>query len=181
MWRQLPGLTLRLALCTGATWLAWRRLGPVGVVVCTPLFGMALARPIVEGLGALPRLGRGWLWRDVEGRHAAFRGVALDVVDDADGHPWIGLAALRHLLPGLPRDDSLRHGWPDDVQRLPPGKAWRIRAERLAELLAPAQAPDTVRLRVWLERELIHPARRRREIAHPTPGPAADRPASDDR
>ena len=47
------GLAARAAGCALATWAGWRALGPIGLVVTAPLWGIAFARPLIDAFGAL--------------------------------------------------------------------------------------------------------------------------------
>jgi len=127
------------------------------VALATPWLGVRLLD------GVLTRL-REWRWRDEEGRHHAFEGVSLEVEEDGR-HVWIAGAGLRTLLRLRDSDDVLaaRHAgrWRRDDHR----RLW-LRADAVVDLLAtmPGRAdPRTVRLRRYIERELLYPAARRRE------------------
>lgn len=121
MW--LWSVALRLLACGAVSYGAWLAIGPIGLVWCAPLFGAALARPLLEAVGHGHRLLRARVYRDVEGRHHAYQGISIGVALDDDGQPWLRLADVRKVLPGLPRDEALRLILGAQLQPLPPDRA----------------------------------------------------------
>ena len=154
---------LRLLACTAASYAAWRFWGPSGLVFSAPLFGLALARPIMEGLISGYAGLRGSVYRDVSGRHFAYRGRSLDVRMDEAGFQWLRLSDVRRLLPNLPRDDSLAQALGPACVTLQPTPP-RIQAEALHAYLAKASAPDSVKFRTWIERTIMLPAAKARAL-----------------
>jgi hypothetical protein len=150
---------LRLLACTAVTYLVWRRIGLIGVVVCLPLYGISLARPILDLLGGTREAARRLTFRAVDGRHYEHRGHMIDILEDEARHRWLRLADVRKVIPGLPSDPALRHQFPAGVQALAPSTALRIQAESLAEYLQKSTEPDSLKFKLWLEREVMFPAR----------------------
>jgi hypothetical protein len=79
--RDLIAIALvRLALCAAVSWLVWRYLGLVVAVITVPLWGIALARPIVEFAGHF----YDWVNRSPlaawQGRYYNFNGVHVRVM-----------------------------------------------------------------------------------------------------
>lgn len=163
----LTQIVLRLLACGAAAWLLWGLLqGPLGLVFAAPLFGIALARPVLELLGLAYATTRELAMSPLEGRHFAHRGVPLDIAEDERHHRWVRVRDLRRLLPGLPRDASLRRQFPQGLL-LDGRRGLRIDADTLLECLCKATDPDSLKFRNWLEREVVMPAatlRRRRGI-----------------
>lgn len=168
MLRILLPIALRLLACSAATYLAWRAIGLVGVVVCAPLFAVALARPILDLFGGSFRLTRALAWRDVDGRHFEHRGKAIDIVEDPAQQPWLRLSHVRRIITGLPSDQALARLYPQGVQALEASAPLRIRAEALAQYLEKATDPASLKFRLWLEREVAFPARQRRQRGPPS-------------
>lgn len=164
-------LALRLAACSALAFPAWSLLGPQGLVYSSVLFALALARPLVDAAagayGALRRLA----FRDIEGRHCAYRGIPISVADDADGQRWLRLADVRKVLPGLVRDESLQRLLGPGVQALRPDRSLRIRADALVAHLSRARGEDAARFGAWTQRTLVFPARdrNRRDDSGPEP------------
>ncbi|MEO7150175.1 MAG: hypothetical protein ABIX46_00455 [Burkholderiaceae bacterium] len=170
-------LALRFAGCSAVAWLAWRWLGAAGLVYSGALFGLALARPLVEAAGAWWRTTRRWAYGDLDGRHYAHRGTPIDVVEDTDHVRWLRTDDVRRVIGGLPGDPALARLYPDGVRRDPPRRAAlatgsaRISAEALADYLRKSTAPASLRFARWLERDVAHAARRLRERAPKTSRP----------
>ena len=171
MRRTLLTVALRLVLCSAVTYLLWRVLGAVGIVACAPLFGIALARPILDLLGGSPRLARQLAFRAVEGRHFEHRGRALDIVEDKAHYRWLLLSHVRRFVPDLPSDPSLRHRFPEGVWTSAAGRDSRIQAEALFDCLQGCSDADLLKFRHWLERDVIFPAQQLRRRTNPDKHP----------
>ena len=164
------GLT---AAATAIAWLLqvsglayWLWVAGVGLAALLALIWPArlfdLTSSIKAGL-------RQWAWHSEGGRHHAFGGISLYIESDAR-HEWLAGDDLQRLL-----------GWnePDDVLAARHSGRWRrddagrlmLRVDAVVDMLAHAPGrmdPRTVRLRRYLEREVLYPAsqRRRRGAAY---------------
>jgi hypothetical protein len=118
----------------------------------------------VRAIDAIARLVRSWLWRGRQGRHHSVGGVMLDVRDDGR-QVWIAGADLQRCL-GT-RD-------PEDVLAARHAGRWRrdddgvllLRADAVVDHLTHCPAryePRTIRLRRYLEREVLFPASKRKQ------------------
>jgi hypothetical protein len=161
----LARFALRLGACAACAWLLWRGLGATGLVLSAPLFGVALAGPLLAAAAGAARWLHALAWRQVDGRHVAYKGIALDVVQDADGACWVGLAGLRKVVVGLPPDAVFGAAYPGRVRTGGRHAAGYLQVEALLDYLAKSTAAPTLRFRRWVERELAGPARRRRAQA----------------
>ena len=170
-------IAIRLAACSGVAWLAWRWHGASGLVFSAPLFGVALAKPIVDAISAWLRVTRRLAYCDLEGRHYVHRGAPVDIVEDAEHVRWLRTADVRRIIDALPDDAVLARLYPTGVRAeaaaraalAPPGA--RISAEALADYLRKSTQPRSLRFARWLERDVAYGARRLRERA-----PGATRP-----
>ncbi len=156
-------IALRTLACAVVTYGVWLKFGTVSLVVCAPLFGVALARPILELMEESAHTARRMAFRDVDGRHFVYKGTPLDVIDDTDSYRWIRLADVRKIVTGLPADQVLRSLFPEGLQDPTASKAVCIKAEALLQYLQKATDPATLRFKLWLEREVVFPATRLRE------------------
>lgn len=156
-------IALRLLACAGVAYLVWRGLGAIGLVVCAPLFGVALARPILELMEESAHTARRSAFRDVDGRHFQYKGTPLDVVEDTDSYRWLRLADVRKIVTALPADQVLRSLHPEGLQDMRSARNPCIKAEALLQYLQKATDPGSLRFKVWLEREVVMPAIRIRE------------------
>ena len=155
-------ITLRVAACTAAMWGAWQLFGTSGLVFVAPLFGVAFARPLIELAASALRAMRHANWRDVEGRHYAYRGRSVTVIADADGQRWIRLADIRAIVGFTASDGALFIAYPDGTCRAGRPPEPYIGAEALLVHLGKERAPESLRLKIWVERAVAFPVRRDR-------------------
>jgi hypothetical protein len=156
-------VALRLLSCAAVTWLVWRWVGVFSLVFCAPLFGVALARPLLEMLENTTLLAKRLGYRKINGRHFEHQGRSLDIADDADGYRWIRTEDVRKVVAALPTDPVLGRLFPGDVRLGAAREVPRIKAEALDAYLAKSTEASSLRFRLWLQREVILPARLRRE------------------
>ena len=163
MIRIVASLALRLAFCLLLSWTVWRWFGAATMVPTLALFGILLARPLLDLAGELRDGMKQVQLAPVQGRHYAFRGRAVGVVDDADRRRWVRLADVRAIVGFTASDGALAIAYPDGVRRLGRPPEPHISEEALLAHLLKERAPEAARLRVWVEREIVFPARRERE------------------
>ena len=108
----------------------------------------------------------------VQGRHFAFRGRRIEIVEDVDRRRWVRLADVRAIVGFTASDGALAISYPDSVRRLGRSGEAHVADEALLAHLLKERSPEAVRLRVWVEREIVFPARRERErLGIKTAGP----------
>jgi hypothetical protein len=156
-------IVVRLAACTLLSWLVWRSFGVAAMVPTLALFGIALARPLLDLASALRHAMNRAHWRDVEGRHYAYRGRPVRVVEDDAHGRWIRLADVRAIVGFTATDGALAITYPESVARIGRPPEPHLRDEALLAHLDKERSPEALRLRHWLEREVVFPARRERE------------------
>jgi len=175
MLRIITSIGLRLAACGLVAWGAWRLLGETGLAVSAPVFGIALAKPLIELAGALRDAMKRSHLRDVEGRHYAFRGHRVQVIEDADRRRWVRLADVRAVVGFTATDGALAISYPGGVRRLGRPAELHVGEEALLAHLRKERSPEAQRLRRWVEREIVFPARRQREkLGVPSPTERGD-------
>ena len=163
MTRIVATIVLRLIVCVGISWAVWRWFGLSSMVPTLGLFGILLARPLLDLVGALRDGMKQVQLAAVEGRHYAFRGRAVQVLDDADRRRWVRLADVRAIVGFTASEGALAIAYPDGVRRLGRPAVTHLGEEALLAHLAKERAPEAARLRWWIEREIVFPARRERE------------------
>ena len=161
----LVSLLLRGVLTAVATWLLWRLFNAFGLIFAAPLAGVLLARPLIDLAGELKDHAKRLAFDDVEGQHYSFKGRWVHVVEDVDGLRWLHAEHLRKVVPGLPADESLLHLHPQGCRRFGRQSQLYLRAETVLEMLARSTSPMTLRLRRWIEGQIVMPAQRKRERA----------------
>jgi len=140
-----------------------RFFGATGFLMAAPLWGALLALPILDSFGAGARALRWLSWIDVDGRYYAHRARWVDVVEDTGGQRFIRLDHVRQFLPGLPADATFIHLYTD--RTLTHGRLAHayLRDDAVLEYLAKASSDDAIKLRQWVDREVLRPGKKRRE------------------
>jgi len=156
-------VALRLLACSAATWLVWRWIAFASLVVCAPLFGLALARPWLEIAEGAALLARRLGYRRINGRHFEHKGRSIDIAEDEQAYRWLKTQDVRKIVSGLPNDRVLERMFPGEVQQGPSTAVARMKAEALDAYLGKSSETGTLKFRLWLQREVILPAHKRRE------------------
>jgi hypothetical protein len=159
----LATIALRVAACALLSWAVWRWFGPAPMVATAPLFGIALAKPLIDLASEVRRAMHHAHWRDVQGQHYAFHGRPLRVLEDIEHVRWVRLADVRAIVGFTATDGALAVAYPDGVRRLGRPAEPYLRDEALLAHLAKERSPEALRLNTWVGREIVFPARRERE------------------
>jgi hypothetical protein len=149
------GLTSTLYQVLSGRWWALAAGAALLLVVLIPFYGVRM-------LDQLLYAGRWWRWRREEGQHLAFEGIALHPQDDGR-HCWLPATEVQRLLRRREPEDVLAARHASRWQRDASGRLL-LRVDAVVTLLATGPGrmdPRTVRLRRYLERELLFPAERR--------------------
>ncbi len=166
--KQLPfGVPIRLVICGLISYLAWRQLGLIGLAVSAPVFGLALAGPLMDALGSTRRLAKQLALRDIEGQHFAFKNSAIRVTEDDAGSRWLRTSDVRKVIPDLPRDAVLKKLLGASADTFDNGSELYVRAQALETYLRKATNANSVSFKNWVQKEVIFPAQKK----------AASRPA----
>ncbi len=169
--RQRLVRALAIAVVVGAALGLLHRFGvglPVLFFIAGVLGLIALLAPWA-GVGVLDDLilaVRALVWRNEQGRHHSFGGQPMHIDDDGR-HVWIVGADLQRALGTSDREDVLAARVPGRWRRDDRG-ALMLRVDAGVHYLATAPGrmdPRTVRLRRYLEREVLFPAAERRRRA----------------
>jgi hypothetical protein len=148
-------IALRALLCAAMTWWMYTKLGLVAVPIAAPLFGAALARPLIDLLEAMHQSGKEHILREAQGRYWAHRGTRVDIAEDDDDARWLLLTDVRKIVPGLPRDEVMRKQYADRVAVLEPAPGLRIRADALADYLQKSTDTSSLKFKTWLDHEVM--------------------------
>ena len=138
-------------------------LWPRGHRLVRSLVWAALARPILDAIASVYGLLRALAYRDVEGRHCAYKGISISVAEDAEGYKWLRLSDVRKVLPELSRDEFLRQNLGSSVRQVPPDRSVCIQAEALVTYLGRTTSPETAKFTRWIERTVVYPSQKVRE------------------
>ena len=156
-------LLLRLGLCAALAWGVWRIGGLVPMVCTAPLFGLALARPLIELASDLKYQIRAQVWKPLEGRHFVYRGTPVQVLEDDEHQRWVRAADVRSIVGHTATTGAFALTYPSGWRTLGTPAEPHFSDEALIAHLAKQSSPDALRFRHWAEREIAFPAQRRRE------------------
>ena len=159
----LTTIAIRLALCAAATWGLWRLGFGTGLLFMAGVVGIVIARPLMELAIAIWHEMRRANWRELEGRHFAFKGRPIRVVEDDDHQRWIRLVDVRAVAGFTASDTALRVTYPRGCSLRGRPPEMYVSDEALLAHLLKQRTPSTARFRHWVEREIVFPARRQRE------------------
>ena len=153
--------SLRLAVCVGVTFVAWLGMGLIALPICAPLFGVLLARPILDFMSTTHRVAKTLALADVEGQYYVHRGTPLSIAEDENHVRWVSVRDIRKVLEGFPRDAVLARQYAQDFREGSVGTL--LRAEALLHYLGRASEPAALKFKIWLEREVVRPAAKKRD------------------
>jgi len=159
----VPRIVLRVALCAALSWCVWRIGGLVPMVATAPLWGVALAKPLIDLASEVRHRMRRHVWKPLEGRHFVFRGMPLQVLEDADHRRWVRAADVRRIVGHTASNGALALTYPNGWRLLGQPAEPHFSDEALIVHLAKESAPKALRFRHWAEREIAFPAQRLRE------------------
>ncbi len=158
---------LRLMVCGAMTFAAWRWLDLTVAVLTAPLWGMLLARPILDiAIDVHRRLREAALPGD-GGSHHAVGGVSLEVIEEGP-FAWIAATGLKRSLGHRETDDVFAARFPGGWIRREPRARLYIRADAVIRHLDDApdrMHPGRLRLRRAVEQDILFPLAERRRRA----------------
>ncbi len=157
------GLVIRLMLCLALTGFAWRAWGAGGLLAGGLVLAFLLPRPLLDLAGEVRHWLRERSWRDLEGRHYAYRGHRVHVLEDVSHCRWVLASDVREIVGTATSDGALSLTYPSGFRRMgEPAQAY-FSDEALLVHLARVSGSRANHFRHWAEREIVFPARRVRE------------------
>jgi len=156
-------LAARLALCAAASWGLWRIGGAALMVWSAPLYGIALARPLLDLASELRHAMRAAVWRPLEGRHCVYRGTPVQVLEDESHVRWVRAADVRSIVGQTTSNHALALTYPNGWRTLGTPPEPHFSDEALITHLRTERSAEALRFRHWVERTIAFPARRQRE------------------
>ena len=153
----------RLALCAAVSWLVWRWLGLVAFVVTAPLYGVLLARPLIDLMSDMRHQTRALVWRPLEGRHYVFHGTPVQVIEDEMHRRWVRTSDVRRIVGPGASDAALARLYPDGWQTFGSPPRPHLSDEALLLHLDKGSTAVAGKFRLWVEREIAYPARQLRQ------------------
>jgi hypothetical protein len=165
----LVRVAIRLGLCAACSWLVWRAMGLTAMVTTAPLYGVALAKPLMELASDLRHAAKARILRDVQGRFYVFRGTPIQVIEDDECRRWVRIADVRRVGATTSTDGALALTYPDGCKPMGRPAQPHISGEALLQHLRKDASPEVLRFTHWTEREIVFPANARAARQRPAP------------
>lgn len=161
--RLLVRMVLGLAFVAALTWIGWKLGGKawalIALVVAVPVFGWSISRPLVEVIH------EGFTWMSTqhlekwEGNYYEFAGVQIRVFNDGN-QLWFAAADVIKAT-GIPANaDSLLAAYQNGCKVLE--RLTCLNMPALEKLVAAHRGPETGRLLLWAQREVVGPWEKKR-------------------
>ncbi|MCY7315692.1 MAG: hypothetical protein LH480_08760 [Rubrivivax sp.] len=166
--RHVRAVLVAVLIATLLGWsdlLGWRTLVALLAGVALALLLLAAVWQLRACLGDAHAALRERFWAREAGVHHSFAGVTLKIDDDGR-HVWLGGSGLLRVLGRLERDDVLAARHAGHWRRRADG-ALQLRVDAVVHVLAQMPErndPRVQKFRRYLERDVLHPAARRREL-----------------
>jgi hypothetical protein len=144
--------TIGLVLSLGFTYGVFKVFGPpiAALTLAAPLL---MLRPITQYA-----VEAGWFASKaqalslVNGRFYSCNGVPVEVAEDPMGYRWVATAAVRRITRTTTSDEVFAGLYPAGYEPMD-GKGY-LRTDVLQEHLSTSRDPDTIKFKVWAQRNL---------------------------
>ena len=152
----------RLAVCVLVSWCVWRLGGLAPMVATAPLYGVLLAKPLLELMSDMRHQTRVLVWRPLEGRHYVFRGTPVQVIEDDSHVRWVRAADVRRIVGFTASDGALALTYPNGWRLMGQPPEPHFSDEALVTHLRKENSAEAGRFMHWAERTIAYPARQLR-------------------
>ena len=177
--------SVQITLCVLVYILVGNYFGAMGWAIASPGLGAAIARPIMNLLGNMRQRAREHVWLPVHGDYYAYKDIRIYVVEDEDHCRWVRMADVRRVVGASANDRAMAQvyakGW--QLSGSPPEPY--IRDDALVAYLGKENRPVTLKMALWVKRNLVVPGEKVRDkygirmegyAAEPTPAFAPTEP-----
>ena len=118
-----------------------------------------LIAPVVYDSAAFGFRTARWLaLHPLQGNYYAYRGNAIEVLEDDEGFRWLRVSDVRRTLRDLPKNATLQHIEPERTEFDEAGKHLAMRADALLQWVSKAHTAEHIRFKVWVERAIHNPS-----------------------
>lgn len=159
----------RLIVAGGSYALLVWLVGGLTFLLAIPIFGIALAKPIIESFSWFSNAVKSRAYAGLNGCYYSFDGWPVGIVETGDHR--LALVPLKDMcrVLGIKLDRQISRNievsYREVATKLPGGKTALPVAEAI-RFVSTKDTPDATRFRLWLERDVQFPLRRRWEIAN---------------
>jgi hypothetical protein len=152
----------RLALCGLVSWCVWRVGGLVPMVCTAPLYGVLLAKPLLDLMSDLRHQTRVLIWRPLEGRYYVYRGTPVQVIEDDAHVRWVRAADVCRIVGFTASDGALALAYPNGWRLIGEPAEPHFSDAALIAHLRKERSAEAGRFTQWAERTIAYPARQLR-------------------
>ncbi len=176
--------SVQIALCVAGMVLCTYQFGAVGLLWAA-LLAFALPIPIMNLVANLRQRARAQMWLPVHGNYYAYKDIRVYVVEDEDHCRWVRMADVRRVVGASAKDSALAQVYPNGWRQFGSPPEPYIRDDALHAYLSKENRPVTLRMGVWVQRNLMVPGDKVRAkygikmesfAAEPTPAFAPTQP-----
>jgi hypothetical protein len=155
-------LSLAFAISGGIYWLTKSH---VMMVLSLPVWGVLLAKPIVETLETYFDFARKQPWRKWQGHYYEFQGHQIRIYE-MDGALWFCDTDIFNAL-GLKLDPSLQRVYSATEYTVLEGTKLKAFSEAtVLRVISHIRHAEVGKLKFWLEREVIRPHYNKKKLKH---------------
>jgi hypothetical protein len=155
---------LRMLLCAGVSWLLWRFVGWQTAVFSVVLWGLLLAKPLLELIAAWFNWAKREPYAKWQGNYYEFANVQIRILARNDGL-WFCAADVLHVIGEKPVRGMENIYGAADYQRFADERIAAFSEQGVERVLRASRHRDAARMWLWLEREVIKQHYRKLEIA----------------
>jgi hypothetical protein len=158
----------RLAIVLAVVWQIYRFQGThtmIAFVLMIPIIGVLLAKPVIESLGAWFNWARKQPYEKWQGNYYEFANIQIRIVEDGDTL-WFCDADVFSVLeiPSSMVSTRINLLAPGERKYLEEHGLHALSEQGVLRLLEKAPHRDALPMKHWIEREVIKPFRRKREL-----------------
>ena len=152
--------SVQIALCLLVYVMVGNYFGAMGWAIASPGLGAAIARPIMNLVANLRHRARASMWLPQHGNYYAYKDIRVYVVEDEDHCRWVRMADVRRIVGASAKDSALAQVYPNGWQLGGSPPEPYIRDDALAAYLRKENRPVTLKMGLWVQRNLVLPGER---------------------
>ena len=177
--------SVQIALCVLVYVMVGNYFGAMGWAIASPGLGAAIARPIMNLIANMRQKAREHVWLPVHGNYYAYKDIRVYVAEDDYHCRWVRMADVRRVVGASAKDSALAQVYPNGWRLSGSPPEPYIRDDALHAYLSKENRPLTLRMAVWVQRNLMVPGDKVRAkygirmesyAAEPTPAFAPTQP-----
>jgi hypothetical protein len=154
---------MRLVICVGVTWAGVTLLGLIGLALTAPIWGVMLAKPVLEFFPALGRVIHRHAFQEWEGKYYKYGLVHLRAYFDGDD-AWFNAEDVLSVLDKTPGAWLSTRFTPEEYGVNPGRKDKGFSTAGVIKLTQISDHPEAPKFRLWFERTVVFNLNRKKEM-----------------